>query len=147
MSEREEIDGMARYVHAINNPSRDDPAWPLPSFDARDWAKAFCAIHPGHDEGLMLTWFANALMRGYDEHAQRASGALTKRDAQIAALLKVKRAAIIFGIIGEVRDVPPYTERDDNLSAYSGLASPSEGDFRRIRSVLAAYAAWERDNA
>lgn len=40
--------------------------WPLPSFDAQDWAKAFVKLHGG-DEGLMLTWFANALMRGYDQ--------------------------------------------------------------------------------
>lgn len=72
----EEPDGMAAYVLAIQNPSRDDPNWPLPSFDARDWAKAFCEIaakngHPGIDEGWMISWFANALMRGYDEHAMR----------------------------------------------------------------------------
>lgn len=71
----EELDGMAAYVNAINNPSRDDPTWPLPSFDAKDWAEAFCKIHPGHDEGMMLSWFANALMRGYDEHARRAADA------------------------------------------------------------------------
>ena len=41
-----------------------------------DWAKAFCKIakEQGHDldEGWIVTWFANALMRGYDEHANRA---------------------------------------------------------------------------
>ena len=61
------------------NPSRDDPNWPLPSFDARDWAKAFCEKaaangHPGIDEGWMIGWFANALMRGFDEAQMRASG-------------------------------------------------------------------------
>ena len=45
------------------------PHWPLSSFDARDWAQAFCERFPGHDEGLMISWFANALMRGYDERA------------------------------------------------------------------------------
>jgi hypothetical protein len=43
------------------------------SFDARDWAKAFVehvTANPGipTDEATMTTWFANALMRGYDEH-------------------------------------------------------------------------------
>lgn len=56
------------------------------SFDAHDWAKAFVAIAkaspttvrlncgagelyiPLPDEEWMTTWFANALMRGYDEH-------------------------------------------------------------------------------
>lgn len=50
----------------------DDPNWPYPSFDAADWAKAFCktAINLGYsemDEGWVLGWFANAIMRGYDE--------------------------------------------------------------------------------
>ncbi len=55
--------------------------WPLPSFDARDWAKCFCKIatNLGYkdadgkpiDEGWMIGWFANSLMRGFDEHASR----------------------------------------------------------------------------
>lgn len=57
----------------------DRPDWPLPSFDARDWAKAFCrqfivqnragydTAPVDDDEGLMTAWFANALMRGYDQ--------------------------------------------------------------------------------
>jgi hypothetical protein len=54
------------------------PDWPLPSFDARDWAEAFCKTvkeQTGHelDEGWMIAWFACALMRGFDEHASRAS--------------------------------------------------------------------------
>jgi hypothetical protein len=53
----------------------NDINWPLQSFDARDWAKAFCKIigeyHNDIDENLMIAWFANALMRGYDEHARR----------------------------------------------------------------------------
>lgn len=64
---------------ASGRPDSERPDWPLPSFDARDWAKAFCrtfmVLHrDGYntrpvddDEGLMITWFANALMRGYDQ--------------------------------------------------------------------------------
>lgn len=45
------------------------------SFDARDWAAAFVErarkdASFATDEGNMIGWFANALMRGYDEHAQ-----------------------------------------------------------------------------
>lgn len=53
------------------------PDWPLPSFDSRDWAKAFCETPAARgysdphgkpiDVEWMQTWFANALMRGYDE--------------------------------------------------------------------------------
>ncbi len=79
-----EPDGMLAYALAIKNPNRDDPNWPLPSFDAQDWGEAFCKIaaehgHPGIDKGWMVAWFANALMRGYDEanmrHAERKRAA------------------------------------------------------------------------
>jgi len=55
-----------------DTPPKERPDWPLPSFDARDWAEAFCKRNPGVDEGLMIAWFANALMRGYDEAQARA---------------------------------------------------------------------------
>lgn len=51
------------------------PHWPLPSFDAQDWAKEFMRLFGDRrqdiDESLMLGWFANALMRGWDEHQRR----------------------------------------------------------------------------
>ena len=51
------------------------PDWPLPSFDARDWAEAFMKNFGDRkqdiDEGLMIGWFANALMRGFDEYSAR----------------------------------------------------------------------------
>lgn len=54
-----------------DTPPHERPDWPLPSFDARDWAASFCktAKTRGHeiDEAWMVTWFANALMRGYDQ--------------------------------------------------------------------------------
>lgn len=62
-------------------PDNERPDWPLPSFDARDWAAAFCKIATdlGYkdaegkpiDEGWMISWFANSLMRGFDENASR----------------------------------------------------------------------------
>jgi len=64
---------------ASGRPDSERPDWPLPSFDARDWAAAFCktANNLGYkdpkgkpiDEGWMITWFSNALMRGYDQSA------------------------------------------------------------------------------
>lgn len=59
-------------IENSNTPPEERSDWPLPSFDARDWAKAFCKLNPGVDESIMIIWFANALMRGYDEHASRA---------------------------------------------------------------------------
>ncbi|MDB5612098.1 MAG: hypothetical protein JWP25_8998 [Bradyrhizobium sp.] len=53
--------------------------WPLSSFDPKDWVEAFCKIANGFgfkdaegkplDEGWMISWFANALMRGYDQRS------------------------------------------------------------------------------
>jgi hypothetical protein len=43
------------------------------SFDARDWAAEFCRINPGADYETMLSWFANALMAGWDEHRFRGT--------------------------------------------------------------------------
>jgi hypothetical protein len=36
------------------------------NMDAAHWAKAFCEKFPRHDEGLMVAWFANAIMCGWD---------------------------------------------------------------------------------
>jgi hypothetical protein len=64
-------DGMLAYQLAIRSPDKNDPNWPMPSFDARDWADAFCKQHPAVDHGTALAWFAGALMRGFDEAAVR----------------------------------------------------------------------------
>jgi hypothetical protein len=52
-----------------DTPLKERSDWPFPSFDARDWAEAFCERNPSVDVGVALSWFANALMRGYDEAA------------------------------------------------------------------------------
>lgn len=36
------------------------------TMDAQAWAKEFVRLNPTADEGLMLTWFANAIMCGWD---------------------------------------------------------------------------------
>lgn len=76
-------DHAAFEIEHANTPPKERPDWPLPSFDAKDWAEAFCKIAASHgfkdtegrpiDEGWMTTWFANALMRGYDERAAGAT--------------------------------------------------------------------------
>ena len=53
-------------IQHANTPPKERPDWPLPSFDARDWAAAFCKANPSVNEDVALTWFANALMRGFD---------------------------------------------------------------------------------
>lgn len=69
-------EALARATGSLDS-GKGDPNWPLPSFDARDWAKSFMDRFGNRlgdiNEGLMLTWFASALMRGYDEHAHRSA--------------------------------------------------------------------------
>lgn len=56
-----------------NTPPEQRSDWPLPSFSATDWAKAFCKQNPSFDEGMAIAWFACALMRGFDEGVSRAT--------------------------------------------------------------------------
>ena len=56
----------------VNVPKEERSDWPLPSFDAMDWAKAFNKRNPSVSVDDALSWFACALMRGYDEARQRA---------------------------------------------------------------------------
>jgi hypothetical protein len=69
-------DHLEYELENINTPPKERSDWPLPSFDAVDWAEAFCKIakQQGHDidEGWMISWFAGALMRGFDEGIERS---------------------------------------------------------------------------
>ncbi len=64
------------------------------STDAAEWAKAFCerfVISTAEGvvqdaEGLMLGWFANAIMRGYDEGYAKADEAKKMADKLAEAL-------------------------------------------------------------
>ena len=67
-------DHAAFEIEHAGMPNHLRPDWPLPSFDARDWAATFkkTAVDLGYsdmDEGWLISWFANALMRGYDERS------------------------------------------------------------------------------
>ncbi len=76
------------------DPEPDDrdvgPKLPSPydSFDERVWAESFVAhvkLHPSiaTDVGAMLSWFASALMRGYDEaKAAERRACVTNRDVE-----------------------------------------------------------------
>lgn len=49
------------------------PHWPLGCSDGQEWAKEFCLITGFKDEALMISWFANALITGYDERRREES--------------------------------------------------------------------------
>jgi|SRR5579864_388248 len=75
-------------------PLKERSDWPLPSFDAKHWAEAFCKINPWADEGTMLTWFACALMRGFDEHAARIGNLNLDVRCEYGCTLKKVNAAL-----------------------------------------------------
>jgi hypothetical protein len=83
--------------HANTKPE-DRPDWPLPSFDARDWAKAFCKRFPTVPEDDAIAWFANALMRGFDErpspNVDAAYEVICNRLAPLKSKDKVRAAVI-----------------------------------------------------
>jgi len=59
----EELPGMLELARAI-----DKGEWPH-TMDARIWAQEFMKVRESGteiDEGLMIGWFANAIMAGYD---------------------------------------------------------------------------------
>ena len=83
-----------------NVPKEQRPDWPLPSFDAMDWAKSFMATlrkNPGLeiDEDLMLVWFSCALMRGYDELSNDATEFLVLQEKHE----KLLHVTIMFAIL------------------------------------------------
>jgi hypothetical protein len=50
----------------VSNTPQDGVAIDHTNMDAAHWAGEFCKAFPGHDESLMLSWFANAIMCGWD---------------------------------------------------------------------------------
>ena len=66
-------DQLAAEIELSGVPKELRPDYPLCSFDAEDWAKAFVAKHPIIDHEEARAWFACALMRGFDEGVGRAA--------------------------------------------------------------------------
>lgn len=68
-------DHMQFEIDHANTPKEQRPDWPLPSFDAMDWANAFHKRFPTVSVEDALSWFAPALMRGFDEASSRTAHA------------------------------------------------------------------------
>lgn len=50
--------------------------------DAKTWAEEFVKIHGG-DEGLMLGWFANAIMKGFDDAQNRSEERIAELEKEL----------------------------------------------------------------
>jgi hypothetical protein len=48
--------------------------YPYGEFNAGEWAAEFMRLFPDSDEELMIGWFANAIMTGYDTAGQLVQG-------------------------------------------------------------------------
>lgn len=87
-------DHMAFEIEHANTKPEDRPDWPLPSFDAQDWAKAFndTLVKNGQqplDPGLMIAWFANSLMRGFDEANSQCSTNIARLESALEGVIRV----------------------------------------------------------
>lgn len=63
----EDLPGMLAVAKGVA-----EQRWPH-TMDAKVWADEFMKMNPPITHGLMLGWFANAIMAGYDTAQQRAA--------------------------------------------------------------------------
>jgi hypothetical protein len=102
------------------------------SFDAQEWAKAFVErASKDHtfatDESNMIGWFANALMRGYDEHARLARAKSTTTDA-LNEMVERDANAVASSVLAEIARANQWP---DLLGAHRALLN-----VRRLAYVM-----------
>lgn len=83
--DKDDLPGMLAVAKGVA-----EQKWPH-TMDAAVWAAEYVKLNPGADEGLMLSWFANAIMAGYDT-AQSRFARSAERDHLIPGL---KHAAML----------------------------------------------------
>jgi len=110
-------------------PTRDDAF--AQSFDARDWAAAFVrhvvkTPSIATDEGTMATWFANSIMRGYDERQRRL-------DKEQATPPQTPEASVAC----EICEVPVHRHHEE-LASLRERVRALEGEEARLRAVYRA---------
>ena len=110
-------------------------SWPYPSFDARDWAESFADIAKKQpdiaiDLDTLTTWFASALMRGFDESRARAAPAVPDAWSASEALygfmgwLTSRRQAVT---LSATHDAAIAADLVALFCKRHGLAEPREG--------------------
>lgn len=142
MDQPQKTENIKRHVDMTADEIREkfqhDQNWPIQSFDAQDWAKAFCKTFHEYnrpDEATMLAWFANALMRGWDQR-QWESDAAEVPDANphvtaAADLLEVAKAAY-----GAVNDA--FGQANAEYQGLDYLASKYDDKIRAFREKAKA---------
>lgn len=114
---------------------------PLTTIDAKLWADEFMKVNarlgePKFDHAMMLGWFANAIMQGYDEGQRRA-----KADAQatMEALQRERDEAIEdrYMLIPESGDTPVTWEEayNDAQAALDAAREKAKNDATAYRKL------------
>lgn len=95
------------------------------SCDAMAWARAFVAIHPsnGLDEGDMVGWFANAMMRMHDTVLSRPAGEDTSDGYHsFRELYQHRHALFLYALAtSEPENEPWYTLEHEDGSMFEGF--------------------------
>mgnify|MGYP001583706507 CR=1 FL=1 len=109
------------------------------SFDSRVWAKEFCDIFERNhgfrpDEEWMISWFANALMRGYDEGPRAAW-----RDRTAADWLPSEVLFAFAGWLTSRRERVTFSASDD-----AAVAADLVAQFMKRHALVDPREGWER---
>jgi len=117
--------------------SERGPNYPLGEFDASKWADEFMRLFGQRlqdvDEGLMLGWFANAIMTGFDEGVRRSAPRHpndwlpSEALYAFAGMLTSRRAPIT---MSATHNAAPAADAVAEFCKANALAEPREGWHR-----------------
>lgn len=71
-------------------------------FDASVWAAEFKRINSASDESVMLGWFANAIMAGYDHHARQQRDMIRELDVALNGEAGAAKQASLCDLVAQV---------------------------------------------
>jgi len=137
-------------IEHAGTPPHERPDWPMPSFDARDWAAAFVKINPTFDEGTALAWFAGALMRGFDEanarHARKEvmpHPDTVQSSGQNTTPPQASEPGVTDELLAELEAPAAIggTTSEDWWEEYDPLHLDAATEIRRLRALVAEQAA------